>query len=120
VTNTITDFDSISHRRALMQNEIHLISASSTKPFTNAKRLIAQGKCSYLFGRYQCWYYLEIENLEQNIDQEYLEIDIPKSIKLTKKILIPTAYSHADVVCLHVINSQSTLSVRQIARFTIK
>jgi hypothetical protein len=41
--------------------------------------------------------------LDLNNNQEYIEIDVPKSITLTNKILIPTTCSHADVVLLLIV-----------------
>ncbi|KAK6061904.1 hypothetical protein COOONC_00426 [Cooperia oncophora] len=58
-----------------IHNELGLFDASGEygEQFKNARRLLAA----------------ESDKLENNIDPEWLEVDIPKPIKVTKKVLIP-------------------------------
>ncbi|VDO74452.1 unnamed protein product [Heligmosomoides polygyrus] len=58
-----------------IHNELGLFDASGEygDQFKNARRLLAA----------------ESDKLENNIDPEWLEVDIPKPIKVTKKVLIP-------------------------------
>lgn len=62
--------------------------------FKNAKRLLAAGLFSiFIFSKL----FSEADKLENSIDPEWLEVDIPKPIKVTKKILIPT-FRHPRVI----------------------
>ncbi|KJH44671.1 hypothetical protein DICVIV_09318, partial [Dictyocaulus viviparus] len=58
-----------------IHNELGMFEASGEygEQFKNARRLLAA----------------ESDKLENNIDPEWLEVDIPKPIKVTKKVLIP-------------------------------
>ncbi|EYC01285.1 hypothetical protein Y032_0108g22 [Ancylostoma ceylanicum] len=58
-----------------IHNELGMFDASGEygEQFKNARRLLAA----------------ESDKLENNIDPEWLEVDIPKPIKVTKKVLIP-------------------------------
>lgn len=50
----------------------------------------------------KCNWFLEANKLENNIDPEWLEVDINKPIKVTKKVLIPS-FRHPKVVVLCII-----------------
>ncbi|GMT34619.1 hypothetical protein PFISCL1PPCAC_25916, partial [Pristionchus fissidentatus] len=79
-----------------MRNELSLLDKpeEGKGQFKNAKRLLAA----------------EIEKLENRIEPEWLEVDIPKPIKITKKILIPTfRYPEVDFVEKIVGHNQSNL-----------
>lgn len=81
-----------------IQNEIQLFSTAGEygEQFKNARRLLAAGKLSDVCIENKWSRLVESDKLTNSVDPEWLEVDIPKPIKVTKKILIPN-FRHPHV-----------------------
>lgn len=83
-----------------IQTEVHQLENSGDygEQFKNARRLLATGKLEKKWINWiKNFSFSEATKLENNIDPEWLEVDINKPIKVSKKVLIPS-FRHPKVL----------------------